>query len=134
MTYCNVNQYFAKKLTKIRNIMSFDQVEKTFKFSAYLAWDNVDFSQEEVKPIGQVTHPSTFRSIGGKGRSKCKSLRERYTSTSNSGQMASENDFDIILIPTIGCNNSKDLTVNPNDVVANKNAVDKWWFYNPFWF
>jgi len=43
MAYCNINQFNAKKLLKIRNITSCDQVERNFKSSAYLAWSNIDF-------------------------------------------------------------------------------------------
>jgi len=123
MAYCNINQYIAKKLVKIRNITSYNQVEKNFKSSAYLAWDNVDFSQEESKPVGRVT-PSTFRSIGGKDKSKRKPLRKKYKSTSHSGQLLSENDLDVTLILNIVCNNPKESSVNLNDVAINKNTVD----------
>jgi len=55
MAYCNINQYVAKKLAKIRNIVSCDQVEKNFKSSAYLAWSNVDFSQDDPGPRASDT-------------------------------------------------------------------------------
>jgi len=42
MAYCNVSQFIAKKHIKNNNICNLDQVEKTFKSSAYLAWDNTD--------------------------------------------------------------------------------------------
>jgi len=40
MAFCNVSQFLAKRL--IKNISSLDQVERIFKSSAYLAWDNID--------------------------------------------------------------------------------------------
>jgi len=42
MAFCNTSQYIAKRLIKNKNIINSDQVEKTFKSSAYLAWDNTD--------------------------------------------------------------------------------------------
>jgi len=88
-----------------------------------LAWDNVDFSQKKLRSVGRITHPSTFQNIGDKGKNKRKPLRERYTSTSDSGQLPLENDFDVTLIPNIGCNTSKESSINLNDVVTNKNNV-----------
>jgi len=48
MAYCNVSQFIAKKQIKINNICNFEQVEKTFKSSAYLAWNNVDILSNHV--------------------------------------------------------------------------------------
>jgi len=42
MAFCNISQFRAKRLIKNKNITSLDQVEKIFKSSAYLAWDNTD--------------------------------------------------------------------------------------------
>jgi len=39
MAFCNVNQFKAKKLIKSKNITTIDQVERTFKSSAYFAWN-----------------------------------------------------------------------------------------------
>jgi len=55
MAYCNINQYVAKKLAKIRNIVSCDQVKKNFKSSAYLAWNSIDLSQEDPGFIGRAS-------------------------------------------------------------------------------
>jgi len=40
MAYCNINQYKAKRLIRIRNIDSIEQVELAFRASAYFAWSS----------------------------------------------------------------------------------------------
>jgi len=40
--YCNVSQFIAKRLIKKNNISNKDQVERVFRSSTYLAWDNVE--------------------------------------------------------------------------------------------
>jgi len=90
MAYCNVNQFNVKKLAKIRNITSCDQVEKNFKSSAYLTWNNVDYSREDSRSIGLRTHPSSLRNFERNNKNRRKSFRRNYTSTSDLGQMMSD--------------------------------------------
>jgi len=58
MAYCNVNQFTAKRLAKVRNITNCDQVDKNFKSSAYLAWNNVEFFRDDLRPVGIESPPS----------------------------------------------------------------------------
>jgi len=46
MAYCNINQFKAKKLIKSQNITTMDQVERTFKSSAYYAWNLLGVGSE----------------------------------------------------------------------------------------
>jgi len=46
MAFCNVKQYKAKRLFKTKNIISIEQVEQTFKSSAYYTW-NLKFPESE---------------------------------------------------------------------------------------
>jgi len=58
MAYCNINQFNAKKFIKIRNITSPGQIERIFKSSAYLAWNNIEFLQENGEGNRQLAPSS----------------------------------------------------------------------------
>jgi len=60
MAFCNTSQFIAKRLIKSKNITDCNQVERIFKSSAFLAWDNIDlFSEQDITDSGLV--PSTSR-------------------------------------------------------------------------
>jgi len=42
MAFCNVNQFKVKRLMKDRKITNIKQVERTFKSSAFYAWNSDD--------------------------------------------------------------------------------------------
>jgi len=99
MAYCNVSQFIAKKFIKSKNICSRDQVEKVFKSSAYLAWENNDF----LSNFGTSEISSTPSVIIGKTKNppkrRFKSNRKTSTAASDSDQAHSSDFIDITLIP-----------------------------------
>jgi len=68
MAFCNTSQFTAKKLIKSKSITSCDQVERLFKSSAYLAWNNTDIFSE----YGNTETGSTFSILS----SRVKNLRK----------------------------------------------------------
>jgi len=100
MAYCNVNQFTAKRLAKIRNIANCDQVERNFKSSAYLAWNNVELFSEEPRSDGLKSFPFPEKNAERKNRNKNrrKSHKDSLSSTLDTG-LPSEVDFDLAMIP-----------------------------------
>jgi len=117
MAYCNINQYIAKKLAKTRNIVNCEQVEKNFKSSAYLAWNNMD----DTGFTGRAPQLLTYRSTGDRKRNKRNPLKDRSISTSDSGQRLSDNDLNATVVPNLGYTNSKDSTAIPSG--SNSNII-----------
>jgi len=100
MAYCNVNQFLAKRLIKKNNINNRDQVEKVFRSSAYLAWDNIDL----MSGIGSSEISSTPSNLLTKSKYR---FRQGYKSKRNSNATALEKDrsqvtdiIDKTLIPS----------------------------------
>jgi len=55
--------------------MNCDQVERNFKASAYLAWGNMDLSQDGTESVGRIIRPSASRSVVSRGKNN-EDLRE----------------------------------------------------------
>jgi len=117
MAYCNVNQFTAKRLAKVRNITNCDQIDKNFKLSAYLAWNNADFFRDNPKPVGIESRPPPEKIVDRKNKNRQKIYRGSFSSTLDTGQSPSEFDMDLTLIPA---NNS--ISSNDNDTNFNKNS------------
>jgi len=105
MAFCNINQYLAKRQIKVNKISSLDQIEKTFKSCAYLAWDNVDI----ISNLGFSENSSTPSVVKSKNKNKNKILSKRKTgsnrpfglSTSENDQIPSEENGNVTLVPTL---------------------------------
>jgi len=99
MAFCNVNQFLAKRLIKNKNLDSIEQVERTFKSSAYLAWNNTDF----VSGLGTSEISSTPSNIINKNKNL---YRRRFGSKRNINETMLErerapsaNSIDNTLVP-----------------------------------
>jgi len=103
MAYCNINQFNAKKLVKIRNITSPDQVERNFKSSPYLAWNNIEYTQKNGER-SRCLIPSSTLNLERNYKRRRKVHRDSNMSTSDSGQMLSGNKMDFTLIPATNSN------------------------------
>jgi len=107
MAYCNVSQFIAKKLIKKNNICSVEQVEKHFKSSAYLAWNNIDIFSN----IGFSESESTPSVVGGARRSV-----SGRRSSSNRCMGSTEPNGDQMLVEEIG-----DSTLVPSSMIGDEN-------------
>jgi len=85
MAFCNVSQFLAKRLIKKKNIIGLDHVERTFKSSAYLAWENIDI----VSGFGTSEISSTSSNL----TNKAKNLHRRgYRSRGSADVVIREGD------------------------------------------
>jgi len=71
MIYCNVNQFIAKKLLKIRNINNINQVEREFKVLAYYSWNGINTEQKTILRKGSST-PSLYKRSKNQNQRKSK--------------------------------------------------------------
>jgi len=121
MAYCNVqiNQFAAKRLAKVRNIISCDQVENNFKSSAYLAWNEEDFSGNESGSVRIGPLPPLGKSADRKKKTRRKFFRGSMSFTLDSTQSPSDGDMDTTMIPTNIVNSSQ-----VNAASASNNSVN----------
>jgi len=102
-------------LVKIRNITSCEQVETSFRFLAYLAWNNDDYSQKDREGNRPLALSSSSINISKNSRRKRGLYRGSSASMSDSSQLITGNELDMTLIPSTCGNNINDLMVNPNN-------------------
>jgi len=124
MTYCNVNQFNAKKLYKVRNITNCDQIKRNFKSSAYLAWKNTDYFQEDGEGNRHLAPSSSSINIGRNFKRRRKLHRGSNTSTSDSGQMISDNKIDVTLILSTNRNSTNDIIDNLRVISSDTNIIN----------
>jgi len=99
MAYCNINQFKAKKLIKARNITTMDQVERTFKSSAYFAWSLLGVDSEADSVRGSSI-ASLRRDLQDRRRSRINSKRNDHHSGKNGSSLVlEENVADQTLVP-----------------------------------
>jgi len=99
MAYCNINQFKAKKLIKARNITTIDQVERTFKSSAYFAWSLLGIDSE-ADSVRESSIASLRRGLQGRRRSKTISKRNEHCGEKiGSSLVLEENVVDQTLVP-----------------------------------
>jgi len=116
MAYCNVNQFNVKKLCKARNITSCDQVEKNFKASAYLAWRNTDYFQEDGEGYRHLAPSSSSMNIVRNFKRKRKLHRSSQPMTLDSGHLVSGNEMDVTLIPSTN-------HISTNEIIDNSRVI-----------
>jgi len=80
MAFCNINQYKTKRLIKARNIDSVEQVELTFKATAYYAWN-----AQDLAPGTNLLKRSSTLSLHKSSQLDLRKLRRRRRS--NSGNL-----------------------------------------------
>jgi len=101
MAYCNVSQFIAKKQIKINNICNLEPVERVFKSSAYLAWNNVDILSGHGVSEDSSTHSVVSRKLKYLTKRKLKSNRLTGTKLPDGGQNISEDFGDSTLVPEV---------------------------------
>jgi len=101
MAFCNTSQFIAKRLIKSKNITNCNQVEKIFKSSAYLAWDNFDlFSEHDIADSGSFPLISRIRMRGSASR-KSKPNKLNKPVIVDSDYNCNNNSMDNTLVPTM---------------------------------
>jgi len=99
MAFCNTGQYIAKRLIKSKNITDCSQVERIFKSSAFLAWDNLNlFSERNITDSGSVPSSSGGRM---RGLAVCKSKPNKLSNQVllDSDDNCDNNSMDNTLVP-----------------------------------
>jgi len=122
MAFCNTSQFIAKRLIKGKNISNCDQVEKIFKSSAYLAWDNFDlFSDHDITDSGSFPPISRIRKRRSAVRnSKPNKINE--PTIVDSDYNCNNINMDNTLVPTmVGGDNA---TVDQQTVMSSRRNSD----------
>jgi len=101
MAFCNTSQFIAKRLIKSKNISNCNQVERIFKSSAYLAWDNFDLlSEHDITDSGSFPPISRFRMRRSASR-KSKPNKLNNPTIVDNDYNCNNNSMDNTLVPTM---------------------------------